>query len=69
MTVWRRNNALDEQMRRWMKEVNHWALQRIAEKLLEAAQRDMWQADEQTLQDLRHLYLSIEGELEDRMLK
>lgn len=61
-----RKYALDEQMRQWMQDVNPWALQRIAEKLLEAAQRNMWQADEQTLQELERLYLSIEGELEDR---
>ncbi|MEN6413581.1 MAG: cobaltochelatase subunit CobN [Veillonellales bacterium] len=58
--------ALDEKMREWLQEVNPWALQRIVEKLLEASQRNMWQADEQTLQELQQLYLSIEGELEER---
>ncbi|MEN6564928.1 MAG: cobaltochelatase subunit CobN, partial [Veillonellales bacterium] len=57
--------ALDEKMQEWLQEVNPWALQRIAEKLLEASQRNMWQADEQTLQELQQLYLSIEGELEE----
>ncbi len=60
-----RKYALDEDMRQWMQEVNPWALQRIAEKLLEAAQRGLWQADEQTEQELQELYLSIEGELEE----
>ncbi|HWQ61701.1 MAG TPA: cobaltochelatase subunit CobN [Negativicutes bacterium] len=58
--------ALDPAMQEWMKEVNPWALQRIAETLLEAAQRGMWQADEETKQRLEQLYLSIEGELEER---
>ena len=58
--------ALDKQMQDWMKDVNPWALQRIAEKLLEAAQRGMWQAAPTTLEQLRSLYLSIEGDLEER---
>ncbi|HEY3425051.1 MAG TPA: cobaltochelatase subunit CobN [Negativicutes bacterium] len=58
--------AFDEKMQQWMQQVNPWALQRIAEKLLEAAQRGLWQADEQTKQELQQLYLSIEGELEER---
>ncbi|CAA7603229.1 magnesium chelatase/cobaltochelatase [Acididesulfobacillus acetoxydans] len=57
--------ALDEKMQEWMKEVNPWALQRIAETLLEAAQRGLWQTDEQTREELRELYLGIEGELEE----
>lgn len=58
--------ALDKDMQEWMKEVNPWALQRIAETLLEASQRGLWQADEQTMQELQGLYLAIEGELEER---
>lgn len=58
--------ALDSDMRQWMQQVNPWALQRIAEKLLEASQRGLWQAKEQTMQELRELYLAIEGELEER---
>ncbi len=61
-----RKYALDEDMRQWMQEVNPWALQRVAEKLLEASQRGLWQANEQTKQELQELYLSIEGELEER---
>lgn len=58
--------ALDQEMQEWMKDINPWALQRIAETLLEAVQRGLWQADEQTRQELQELYLSIEGELEER---
>ncbi|QDR79071.1 cobaltochelatase subunit CobN [Sporomusa termitida] len=58
--------ALDAPMRAWMRSVNPWALQRIAEKLLEAAQRGLWQADEQTKRQLQQIYLEIDGELEER---
>jgi len=58
--------ALDPAMQQWMQKVNPWALRRIAEKLLEAQQRGMWQAQTETLAELRTLYLSIEGELEER---
>jgi len=58
--------ALDEEMRQWMQQVNPWALQRITEKLLEAEQRGLWQANDKTKQELKQLYLSIEGEMEER---
>lgn len=58
--------ALDTGMQQWMKEVNPWALQRIAETLLEAARRGLWQADAAIKNELEQLYLSIEGELEER---
>ena len=58
--------ALNEEMQRWMQAVNPWALQRITEKLLEASQRGLWQADETTRRELQQLYLTIEGELEER---
>ena len=49
-----------------MRNVNPWALQRIAEILLEAAQRGYWDADPDMLQDLQSLYISIEGVIEGR---
>lgn len=58
--------AIDHDMREWLQDVNPWALQRIAEKLLEAAQRGLWQADEETRQELQQIYLEIDGELEER---
>lgn len=59
--------ALNPQMQEWMNEVNPWALQTISRKLLEAIQREMWQAKEETKKELQKLYLSIESELEGRM--
>ena len=57
--------ALDSQMQAWMKDVNPWALQRIAETLLEAERRGLWQAKPATKAALEALYLSLEGELEE----
>ena len=37
----------------------------IAETLLEAEQRNMWDPEDETKQKLRELYLSVEGELEE----
>ena len=58
--------ALDPTLQEWMNDVNPWALRRIAEKLLEAEQRGLWEAKPETLAELRRLYLSIEGDLEER---
>ena len=40
-------------------------LERMAETLLEADQRNMWNAGDEMKQELQELYLSVEGELED----
>lgn len=58
--------ALDKDMQQWMQEVNPLALHRITEVLLEAEQRGMWQAKPETKQALQELFLSMEGELEER---
>jgi len=57
--------ALDKEMQQWLKEVNPYALQNIAERLLEAIERGMWQATEEMKQELQHIYLDIEGVLEE----
>lgn len=58
--------TFDIETQKWLREVNPWVLRRMTEVLLEAQQRNLWQAKEETLQKLRELYLSIEGDLEDR---
>lgn len=58
--------ALDPNMQEWMRDVNPWALQRIAESLLEAQQRGMWNTTAEMVKELQNIYLSIEGELEER---
>jgi cobaltochelatase CobN len=56
--------AFDPEVRQWMSRVNPAALHNIAEKLLEAIKRGMWDAEEQTQQDLLQLYLEAEGDVE-----
>lgn len=58
--------AFNEEMQKWMKEVNPWALQRITEVLLEAEQRGLWKAKQETKEELQKLFLSLEGELEEK---
>ena len=58
--------ALDKDMREWMQRVNPYALQNIMDKLLEAINRGLWQADKKMEDDLRDAYLEIEGEIEER---
>ncbi|MFZ2472898.1 MAG: cobaltochelatase subunit CobN, partial [Methanothrix sp.] len=57
--------ALDKEMQEWMKKVNPHALQNIAERLLEAVEREMWQASDEMKEELRDVYLEIEGWIED----
>jgi len=57
----------DEQMREFFQRSNPWALHGIAERLLEAADRKLWDApDPDTLAALRQAYLETEGDLEGR---
>ena len=58
--------TLDPRVQKWLREVNPWALQRMAAILLEAEQREMWNAKPETKEALQKIYLSIEGELEDK---
>ncbi len=57
--------VFDETNRKFMEQSNPWALHSIAERLLEAADRKLWEQPEQeTLDRLRQVYLETEGELE-----
>ena len=59
--------VLDESMREFFAKSNPWALHGIAERLLEAADRKLWDTpDQETLAALRQVYLETEGDLEDR---
>jgi len=57
--------VLDEEMRRFFKENNIWALEEITRRLIEAAERGLWKADEEVLKRLRDVYGEIEGMLEE----
>jgi cobaltochelatase CobN len=57
--------VFDEQVAQFMRRSNPWALRGITERLLEAADRHLWQRPGQaTLDRLRETYLELEGELE-----
>jgi len=56
--------ALDPAIQAFLKEANPWALRAISERLLEAAERGLWQAREETLEALREAMLAGEAALE-----
>ncbi|MFI9050411.1 cobaltochelatase subunit CobN [Streptomyces sp. NPDC053427] len=57
--------VLDPENRAFLQDANPWALHGIAERLLEAESRGMWEKpDAQTLAALREAFLETEGELE-----
>lgn len=58
--------TFDPKVQEWLRDVNPWALQRMAEVLLEAEKRGLWNAKPETKSELQKLYLSIEGEIEER---
>jgi len=59
--------ALDPDMQAFFARSNPWGLRDIAERLLEAASRGMWAApDPAMLEQLRQLYLRVDGDLESR---
>jgi cobaltochelatase CobN len=58
---------LDENVREFLERKNPWALRSMAERLLEAADRGLWEEpDEATLEVLKELYLHNESALEGR---
>ncbi|ADB59899.1 Cobaltochelatase [Haloterrigena turkmenica DSM 5511] len=58
--------AFDDARQEWMRDVNPWALESITDTLLEAIERDLWDADDETVDRLRDLNLEVEGDLEAR---
>ncbi|SNS98806.1 cobaltochelatase CobN subunit [Streptosporangium subroseum] len=58
--------VLDPENQAFLAKSNPWALHGIAERLLEAAGRGMWEhPDPDILRDLQEVYLKSEGDLED----
>jgi cobaltochelatase CobN len=51
--------------REFLERVNPWALNAIAERLLEAGQRQLWRAKDETLQALRSALLASEATMEE----
>ncbi len=59
--------ALDPDMQQFFEQSNPWALRSIAERLMEAADRQMWEEPpEEMLNELRRVYLRTEALLEER---
>ncbi|MCI0823034.1 MAG: cobaltochelatase subunit CobN, partial [Chloroflexi bacterium] len=59
--------VLDPAMQEFFQESNPWALRAITERLMEAADREMWEnPSEETLKELRRIYLRTEAVLEER---
>jgi len=57
--------VLDPTNREFLQQANPWALHGIAERLLEAESRGMWEKpDPAVLEELRQIYLETEGDLE-----
>lgn len=57
--------VFDKENQDFMKKSNPWALRGISERLLEAADRGLWaEPDPETLNQLREIYLQLEGDLE-----
>jgi len=57
--------VLDEDMRRWFEENNVYALEEIARRLLEAAERGLWKAPRDLVERLREVYGEVEAMLEE----
>ena len=56
--------VFDKDMEQFFKENNPYALMNITERLLEAIEREKWNADEEMKEKLRKKYLDIEGMIE-----
>lgn len=62
-----RTYILDEQNHAWLRQTNPYALEEITRRLLEAASRDLWQADADMLAAVQAASLEIEGDMEENM--
>ena len=51
----------DPEVRKFFAESNPWALRAIAERLLEASERELWNASAESLRVLRDAVLEAEG--------
>ncbi|GAA4855433.1 cobaltochelatase subunit CobN [Saccharopolyspora cebuensis] len=58
--------VFDGEVQEFLRTSNPWALRGMTERLLEAADRGLWERpDEAVLAELREVYLELEGSLED----
>ena len=59
--------VLNSDMRQWFKEHNVYAAESITRRLIEAEKRNLWEADPDTLERLKDVYLELEGCIEETM--
>lgn len=57
----------DKENYEWLRDNNIYGLKEITRRLLEAAGRGMWQADEETLELVKEAALMVEGDMEENM--
>ena len=55
----------DEKVKEWMMDVNPHALKSILDRLYEAIDRGMWEADDEMKERLKDLYIELEDRLEE----
>ena len=55
----------DEETREWLQEKNPFALMEMLDRMQEAIDRDLWDADEETRKRLKDLYFETEGIIEE----
>lgn len=58
---------LNEENRKFFEEHNPWALEEIARRLIEAAERGLWSPAQDIKEALKAVYLEIEGWIEEKM--
>ncbi len=57
---------LDDETRRWLEEKNPYALMEMLDRMHEAIDRGLWDADEDMKEKLREAYIEAEGIVEER---
>ena len=62
-----RTFMMNEENRKFFEENNPWALEEMARRLIEAAERDLWHPAPDVKDALKELYIEIEGWIEEKM--
>ena len=62
-----RTFIMDEENRAFFEENNPWAMEEMARRLIEAAERGIWEPSPDVREALKNLYVEIEGWIEERM--
>jgi cobaltochelatase CobN len=56
----------NEDTRKQMMKENIWAVEDQLQRLMEAYQRDMWDASDEEIDRLKQIYLELEAEIEEQ---